>query len=41
LKAAGVSLRHIAAVFAERGIPAPRGGAWSAGQVSRVLARAA
>jgi DNA invertase Pin-like site-specific DNA recombinase len=35
------SLRSIAAALNERGIPAARGGAWSAPQVQRVLARAA
>jgi DNA invertase Pin-like site-specific DNA recombinase len=34
------SLRQIAAELNERGIPAARGGAWSATQVARVLARA-
>ena len=34
------SLRQIAAALNERGIPAARGGAWSAMQVSRVLERA-
>ena len=34
-----VSLRQIAAELNERGMPAPRGGAWSAVQVSRVLSR--
>ena len=35
-----VSLREIAAELNGRGIPAARGGAWSAVQVRRVLARA-
>jgi DNA invertase Pin-like site-specific DNA recombinase len=39
LKGAGASLRRIAEELADRGIPAPRGGTWSAVQVSRVLAR--
>lgn len=34
-----VSLRQIAAALNGRGIPAARGGAWSAAQVRRVLAR--
>ena len=33
----GVSLRAIAAALEERGIPAARGGKWSAVQVSRLL----
>jgi hypothetical protein len=33
----GVSLRAIAAGLEERGIPAARGGKWSAVQVSRLL----
>lgn len=33
------SLRGVARSLNERGVPAPRGGEWSAGQVSRVLAR--
>jgi DNA invertase Pin-like site-specific DNA recombinase len=41
LKAAGTSLRGIAADLTARGIPTPQGGTWSAVQVSRVLARAA
>jgi Recombinase len=41
LQTAGLSLRGIAAALGERGIPTPRGGPWSAVQVSRVLARAA
>jgi DNA invertase Pin-like site-specific DNA recombinase len=41
LKATGTSLRGIAAALAERGIPTPQGGRWSAVQISRVLARAA
>jgi hypothetical protein len=32
------SFRQIATVFNMRGIPAPRGGEWSAAQVRRVLA---
>lgn len=40
LQAAGAtSLREIAARLNEAGIPTPRGGKWSAVQVSRVLAR--
>jgi hypothetical protein len=40
LKAAGcVSLRVIAAELDARGIPAARGGKWSAVQVSRLLER--
>ena len=35
------SLRAVADVLNSRSIPAPRGGAWSAGQVSRVINRAA
>ena len=41
LQAAGASLRTIAAELNERGIPTPRGGAWSAVQVKRVVERAA
>jgi DNA invertase Pin-like site-specific DNA recombinase len=41
LKAAGTSLRGIAADLTARGIPTPQGGTWSAVQVARVLARAA
>jgi DNA invertase Pin-like site-specific DNA recombinase len=41
LQAAGTSLRGIAADLTARGIPTPQGGAWSAVQVARVLARAA
>ena len=42
LQAAGCeSLRAIAAGLEERGIPAPRGGSWSAVQVARVLEAAA
>lgn len=41
LQAAGASLRTIAAELNERGIPAPRGGRWSAVQVKRVVERAA
>ena len=38
LRAAGCeSLRSIAAALDDRGIPAPRGGAWSATQVARLL----
>lgn len=37
-KVGAVSLRDLAAGLNERGIPAARGGAWSAPQVSRVLA---
>ena len=38
LEAAGaVSLRQIAAGLNDRGIPAARGGSWSAGQVQRVI----
>jgi hypothetical protein len=33
------SLRQIAAVLNARGIPAPRGGEWSAVQVGRILPR--
>jgi DNA invertase Pin-like site-specific DNA recombinase len=41
LKATGaVSLRQIAAGLNERGIPAPRGGEWSAVQAQRVMNRA-
>ena len=36
-----ISLREIAAALKYRGIPSARGGAWSAVQVSRVLARSA
>jgi hypothetical protein len=39
LNAAGASLGRIAAALAERDFPAPGGGAWSAVQVSRALAR--
>ena len=35
-----VSLRQIAAALNVRGIPAARGGAWSAAQIQRVLAKA-
>ena len=35
-----VSLRQFAAALNARGIPAPRGGVWSAAQVQRVLAKA-
>jgi DNA invertase Pin-like site-specific DNA recombinase len=35
------SLRSLARELNTRSIPAPRGGAWSAGQVKRVIARAA
>ena len=42
LQAAGCeSLRAIAAVLEERGIPAARGGKWSAVQVARLLEAAA
>jgi Recombinase len=42
LQAAGCeSLRAIAAGLEERGIPAPRGGNWSAVQVARLLEAAA
>ena len=41
LKAAGTSLRGIAAALVARGIPTAQGGVWSAVQVSRVLARGA
>ena len=42
LQAAGCeSLRAIAAGLEERGIPAPRGGKWSAVQVARLLEAAA
>ena len=41
LKAAGTSLRGIAAALVARGIPTPQGGVWSAVQVSRILARGA
>jgi DNA invertase Pin-like site-specific DNA recombinase len=34
-----VSLREIAAALTERGITAPRGGAWSAAQIKRVIER--
>ena len=38
LQAAGaVTLRAIAAALDERGIPAARGGSWSANQVARLL----
>lgn len=37
--AGATSLREIAAALNESGIPAPRGGEWSAVQVQRVLAR--
>jgi hypothetical protein len=41
IKAKGASsLREIAAALNERGIPAPRGGEWSAVQVQRILAAA-
>ncbi len=41
IQAAGVTgLRGIARVLNEREVPAPRGGRWSAAQVSRVLALA-
>lgn len=38
IQTAGVSLHGVAAELTARGIPAPRGGAWSAGQVRRILA---
>jgi DNA invertase Pin-like site-specific DNA recombinase len=41
LKAAGTSLRGIAAALVARGIPTAQGGVWSAVQISRVLARGA
>jgi DNA invertase Pin-like site-specific DNA recombinase len=41
LKAAGTSLRGIAAALVARGIPTAQGGVWSAVQVSRILARSA
>lgn len=41
IQASGASLRGIAAELTARGIPAPRGGAWAAIQVSRILARQA
>ncbi|MFZ2105277.1 MAG: recombinase family protein [Roseiarcus sp.] len=42
VQAAGAtSLREIAAALNERGIPAARGGKWSAVQVQRVLSRSA
>lgn len=41
LQASGASLRSVAAELTARGIPAPRGGGWSAVQVKRVLERAA
>ena len=36
----GTSLRQIAAALNGKGIPGPRGGSWSATQVSRILQRA-
>ncbi|WP_234851368.1 recombinase family protein [Sinorhizobium meliloti] len=39
LQAGGASLRAIAAVLTSRGIPTPRGGAWSAVQVKRIIER--
>lgn len=39
LQADGASLRSIASELTSRGIPAPRGGDWSAVQVKRVLER--
>ncbi|MDN3566015.1 recombinase family protein [Paeniroseomonas aquatica] len=39
LQASGLSLRGIAAELAKRGIPTPRGGAWTAAQVSRSIQR--
>ncbi|MFC6446909.1 recombinase family protein [Shinella zoogloeoides] len=41
IQASGASLRGIAAELTARGIPAPRGGAWAAIQVSCILARQA
>lgn len=41
IQAGGASLRKIAEELTTRGIPAPRGGPWSAVQVKRVLDRAA
>jgi DNA invertase Pin-like site-specific DNA recombinase len=40
IRAGGASLRGIATELTSRGIPAPRGGNWSAVQVKRVLERA-
>jgi hypothetical protein len=41
IKAEGaVSLREIASVLNERGIPTARGGEWSAVQVSRIVSAA-
>ena len=37
IQTAGASLHGVAAELTARGIPAPRGGAWSAGQVRRIL----
>jgi recombinase len=39
LKASGASLRQIADGMTRRGIPAPRGGIWSAVAVKRILDR--
>ena len=39
LKAGGASLRQIAEGLTRRGIPAPRGGAWSAVAIKRILDR--
>src|SRR4051794_35484183 len=39
LKTGGASLRQIAEGLTRRGIPAPRGGAWSAVAVKRILDR--
>jgi DNA invertase Pin-like site-specific DNA recombinase len=39
LKADGASLRQIAERLTRRGIPAPRGGTWSAVAVKRILDR--
>jgi DNA invertase Pin-like site-specific DNA recombinase len=39
LKAGGASLRQIAERLTRRGIPAPRGGIWSAVAVKRILDR--
>lgn len=40
LQVRGESLRGMARALTERGIPAPRGGAWSAVQIQRALGRA-
>jgi len=39
MRAAGVSIRGVAAALNEGGVPAPRGGQWSAGSVAAVLRR--